>query len=271
MKSKISCAPLFGVVLLASPVMAQDTAGTAPGVVGHVTVPVPKQPLEGTAIERTSVHAQGGRTITMQMIAPPVLPDAPAPDLAVSAAAAQAFHASRVEGPPRRTLGLTATIYDHQKTYLEWTFNGEKFAAWSNVDFNYLAQIGDVPTEQNVFMMMMFPVNANTAALATLAERRGKTYQPPTIPAFATDEPSFVIVSGDASNAAALAPIASLHQIYKTNSARLKADYQQHLADAAAQAAYDQAHPKQPTNTVVQFWKRDVPATPANVQQEGSR
>lgn len=268
MNPKILPVVLAGSLCLAAPLFAQESNSETPGIVGHVVIPVDKEPLEGVVVKRTASHVQGDHAVIMQKIAPPALPEEePAPQPALSRGTTQAFQAANQDTRPRKVLGVSATIYDHQKTYLEWMVGEQRFGAWSNVDFNYLSQVPTLYTSEAVYSVTMFSMNADTGKLVALYQARGRTYQPPQAPAFPSNEPSLIVTQGDSTNAASLAPVQALLQAFRDNEAELKTAYAQRLADAAAQKAYDDAHPKQPKDTTVQFWKRPAPATQTNSEE----
>jgi len=263
--SKTYIVPLVGTLIFAIPAGAQE----APTVIGHVSAPqAEKQPLPATTVLTTAVHQQPDHTVFVQKIEAPDLPELPAP----STEPATTSRSINTLRQPRKTLGLSATIYNHQKSLLQWTYEGEKFAAWSNVDFNILTTIGNVSAGDDIYTVLMFPLNVDTAALTQFAQAHGKTYQPPVIPDFPSESPTITVIQGDAGNSVALAPVNALIQKYAADSSNLKAIHAQRLADAAAQAAYNKAHPKQAKDTTVQFWRRDpvVPNEQPN-QQEGGQ
>ncbi|MFD0895847.1 hypothetical protein KBB96_07860 [Luteolibacter ambystomatis] len=260
MNPKILPVVFSGSLGLAAPLFAQESVP----IEGHVVILVEKQPLEGVVVKRTAVHDQGDHTVIMQKIAPPALPEE---QPALLRGAVQSFQQTGGEQRVYKALGLTAIIYDHQKTYLEWAVGEQRFAAWSNVDFSLLANVAHIPVGEELYSFLMVPANVDTAKLASLYQTRGQTYQAPQVPAFPSTLPSLIVTRGDASNAAALAPVQALLQHYRDNEAVLKAAYAQRTADAAAQKAYDEAHPKQPKDTTVQFWKRQAPATQTNSEE----
>jgi hypothetical protein len=80
-----------------------------------------------------------------------------------------------------------------------------------------------------------------------------------------------VVTKGDPADAAALAPITALHEFYKTDSARIIADYEARLQANRDREAYIRAHPPAPKDVTIHFWQRDHPVgMPAEtIKKEG--
>lgn len=247
-------ASLLGSLLFAAPLLAQETPPDAPRIIGPISdgspsAPVEKAPLPVAPVEKTVVHQDNGRSITFQKIQQPDLPS-PA---AQSVAPANGESSNSVPELPQVSerpgmFMLSATVYGHQKTLLRWWHEGEEFVAWSTVDFNYLGGFAayEAKGAQYNFIMALGDSPLTDALDA---------------PVLPTNGPAFVLVKGDADNAAALAPITGLHDLYKVEAPRLIAATLERQRHQAEREAYLKAHPPQPKNTTTKFWKRVKPVT----------
>lgn len=267
----------IGALILATPTYAQVESPAAPHVVGSISTgerfaPVAKPPLPGTDVEQSVVHREGGRSITMQRVAPPVLPaPPPAPQPRAPLTDAQRDGLVQRARSKVKTLLLSATVFDHQKTLLRWWHEGQEYTAWSNVDFNYLCGFGSFEVGDTRWSLMLCAGNMSTATLARVAQERGKIYTPPVSPELPSDTPTFVIVQGDATKVEAAAPINALHQLYKSSETSLKAAYESRKQNAAEQLAYDRAHPPKPKDVTIQFWKRETRLGTQSAAEGGAR
>ena len=216
---------------------------------------------------------------TVQMVEDPGLPDpppAPPPSEArpitdpATLAKLAAFRANRQE---TRTALVSATVYDHSRTYLRCHPSGEsgnEICGWSNLDFNNFAGFArfqmkgrDGIVRKCDFFMAI--INVDTARLTTLLAQHGKTYAAPaapTLPDPATQGAAYAITSGDTTNIRAMEIFEGLHALYQAEGARMAAARQARIAADEERKAYLLAHPPQPKDETSVFWKRDHPATP---------
>jgi hypothetical protein len=103
---------------------------------------VPVKEVPALSIQDSVVHQVEGRSLTIVRGEPTVLPDAPLLPAPTSPTLEQAawMAARRAEAAQTRSVTISATVYDHDKTFLRWSDpkSGTSFEAWSNVDFNHL-------------------------------------------------------------------------------------------------------------------------------------
>jgi hypothetical protein len=201
--------------------------------------------------------------ITVEQVVNPGLPD-PAPAPAASAPDPEklaAFRAMMAARPRPVFIMLSATVYDHECTLLRWHPNGRpdlEMNAWSNIDFELLAgrtRFSHNGTEYHLFLGLG---REDSAARRRLAERLGRPYTPPVLPDLPPDEtPGYVVTQGDATDAAATAPITALHEFFAANTALLQAEYEARLLARSEREAYLRAHPPEPKDITVRFWQRE--------------
>lgn len=156
---------------------------------------------------------------------------------------------------------LSCTVYDGTHTQIRWTSQGkdpvETYAAWSNVNFHYFNSLNRFKKNDTTYTIIYGIGDTDTAKMAQLYTRRGKTYTPPAIPALPADpntEPTFVITEGNPT-ASDLEPIVGLHELYKNNHAELIAEYQRLTAQRAQEAAERAANPPDPKpDIIIRHW-----------------
>jgi hypothetical protein len=204
-------------------------------------------------------------TITQHLVDDPRLAD-PVPPVHVTpnpeaVARMKALAALR---PKRVFVQLSATVYDHQRTHLHWYYGGapeRRMEAWSSLDFTVFSGLYKVVRDGVEYELMSIGMGVeNTAQRRRIAERFGKVYQPPVFPELPpVGTPAFVVTKGDAADTAALAPITALHELYKTDSARLIAEHEARLQAQREREAYIRAHPPEPQDVTIHFWEREHP------------
>lgn len=147
-----------------------------------------------------------------------------------------------------RALMLSATVYDGEVTLLSWSYENEKFIAYTNADFNYLRGVHSLETDTHRYSIFMSVGEAN---------RENSPYPEETTPrasTFSAEHSEYILAQGDANNEAALNGIAALLAHYNSNLPQLKIDLQRREALSAAQKRYDAANPKEPEPFIMQFW-----------------
>ena len=214
---------------------------------------------------------------TVQLVEDPGLPDPPPPPPQAEArpitdpdvlAKMAAWRANRQE---TRTAIVSATVYDHSRTYLRCYPSGEpdtEICGWSNLDFNHFTGFSrfevkgrDGKVRKCEFFMAIS--NTDTARLGALLAQHGKTYTAPAAPALpnlATQGAAFVITSGDTTNVEAMEIFEGMHALYRTEGAKMAASYQARIQATEERRAYFLAHPPVPKDSTTIFWKRKSPS-----------
>ena len=270
-----------------APTPALSSGTITPGIVGPASTrefvpPAPKQPMPAVAeseVLQRSCIAEGGRTVTMEEIVPPEeLPAVekaavPMPTPEEIAARRAAWLANR-RAHPLVILSLSGTVYDHKATLLRWRHGDEEYEAWSNVDFNLMRGVFSVQAGDTTYHIFMMLGDESTAPRRT---RSGIVITPkvPQIPPL-PEEPGFVVVKGNPQNEDVILGIRQLHELYINNREQLAAAYENRLRYQEAAQAWEKAHPPQPENVTIRWWrgKRDpVPAAggPPDSKTEGGR
>jgi hypothetical protein len=202
-------------------------------------------------------------SITVDEVADPHFP-APAPAPPPEAVqpdpeAVAAFRARMALRPKPVFIHLSATVYDRENTLLRWFPNGQQdkeMVAWSNIDFNLLAGNDRFNYNGKDYYLLFDMGSENSTFRRRAAERFGKTYTPPAIPPLPPDEnPAFVVIKGNPADAAAMEPITVLHDIFRADPAKFKADYEAREAAQKEHEAWLRAHPPEPQDIHLRVWE----------------
>lgn len=222
----------------------------------------------------------GGINVTVQVVAPPVLPElvAPLPALPPDDPQVQARLAELSQARRGTKLAfVSATVYDESRTFLRIYPNGQadqEVSAWSNLDFNvftgystYRVDHKDGTHEQCGLLMGIG--NIKTEAMRALLERSGERYRAPSVPALPDLEaggPAFVVVEGS-ENAPAMDTLEQLHDLFREEGARMKAEQAAREQAEAARRAELLATPPAPADVTIRYWKGEAVATGTEVAE----
>jgi len=200
-------------------------------------------------------------SITVDEVADPHLPAPAPPPEAVQPdpQALAAFRAKMALRPKPVFIHLSATVYDGESTLLRWFPNGkqdEEMVAWSNIDFNLLAGEGRFTRNGKDYQLFFGLSNDNSTFRRLAARRLGNPYTPPAIPPLPPDDdPAFVVIKGNAADAAAMEPITVLHDIFRADPAKFKAEYEAREAARKEHEAWLRAHPPEPQDIHLRVWE----------------
>jgi hypothetical protein len=274
-------------------------AGTETQITGNISdgkpgMPMPKpEPMEFEVLRSHTkrVHVvespempdvpapEGDINVTFQLVKdpglpdPPPLPPLPPDDPAVLARMAE-FSAKYRE---TQLVFVSATVYDHSRTYLRCYPNGggdrKEICGWSNLDFNhfcgfatYQVKGGDGETRQ--YGLLMGLGNENTKQRAEFLAEHDREYKVPEIPQLpdlSTSGPAFVITEGDTADKEAIELVEGMHNLYRVEGARMEEAYLARIKAHEERKAFLLANPPKPKDVTIQFWKRERPS-PRGVQ-----
>lgn len=233
--------------------------------------PKPEYHVAKSDILGTTTHEQGGRTITIQQIKPIALPPPPPPaevtTAEVDAEFSQRLAEYREAHPKNDLLFLGATVFRSQdsppRTLVRWWPMGGKgtITFWSSADFALIA--GGInsfaDTAGDSHHMLMGWGNVDLDRMAELYAAKGREYDAPDLPEFTDGKATFEITEGQ-SAAEDLVVIQSLHDIYNSELARLRTAYDGREQARIEREAYLKAHPPQPKNITLNYWRTEKPA-----------
>ena len=288
------------VMAAAESVCSQEVASTTPGTVtaapavpaatAHLlgnlhdgTPPPPSRPkpefvVPPQDILSATTHQQGGRTITIQEIKPIALPPPPqlAPPLDLNDPVVKAriarFRAAR---PHMAFILVGATVY-HSKDAPPRTLvrvwpqaQGEPVTVWSSADFALLSGFSTFvgSSGETASLMMMWSVTY-LDNLNKLQERFGRKIEQPKIPYLPPGPATFVVAGGNPTPQT-LASIQSLHDLYNNEFSRLLAASEGRQRASLLREAELKAHPPQPKDIVLSYWRIDTPGEAGAVQGGG--
>lgn len=224
---------------------------------------------------------QGDIHITVQLVEDPGLADPPPPLPALppdDPAVLARFAELREAYPTTQLAFVSATVYDHSRTYLRCYPNGaakQEVALWSNLDFNHFCgfatfQVKGSDGETRQYGLIMGIGNESTRQRAPSAGYDGELTAPDVrrLPDLHEAGPAFVITEGDTSDRGATEFVEGMHNLYKAEGARMEAAYHARSKAYEERKAYLLANPPQPKDVTIQFWKRGKPS-PRGMQALG--
>jgi len=287
--------PLVSFILLAAllPSQSQETAVPqwdveipGPITAGTPSEPAPKpEPIDFTVLSSRTTRmlvteapemndlppVSGMINVTVQVVEDPKLPDPPPPlpamppdDPAVVARMAELLETYRGTD----LVFLSATVYDHNRTFLRIYPNGKvgnDVSAWSNLDFNHFSGFSTYRVKDAVdgtiydFGLLMGIGNTNFQRMREVAERSGSgdmTPEIPELPDFSAGGPAFIVVEGDAASPA-MDTLEQIHDLYRKEGPRMEQAYHAREEARAERKAYLLANSPKPEDIVIKFWERD--------------
>jgi hypothetical protein len=208
-----------------------------------------RQPAGNFRVLQRQVVDLGERSIIFNRVAPPAPAKAQA-RATQSAASPTSGTTAEVEEPQKKfeVLSLSATVYDHRVTELRWSHDQREYRAFSNIDFNYFCGVGEIETEDTVYMLIMGIGDQprENAANVPLPESFSPTR-------------SEYRLSNETESAVpleALAAMDALHRYFDSHRARLIEEHAKREAQRIAREEWLKAHPPVPKDTVINFWPK---------------
>ena len=252
-------------ILLLPVAVAQEITASGTGdmaIIGPIEdgTPPPPAPLSAPScfnVMATRVRQLSDHKVIMHRVADPGLPDPPASPPPMNKQAMAALRASPkwqamiAKRGKATVIQLSATVVDHEATFLRWRYEGEEYQAWSNIDFNHFGGFGEFTKSGRRYLLFMELGNVNSEPVPM----PGWPGEPPEL---AADGPAYILVKGDSSKPAAVEPIGALHDLYLAAGERLAAAYEGREHARAGREAFLKAHPPVPSDTVVYFWPRKI-------------
>ena len=223
-----------------------------------------------TVLERKEVD-WGERSIIMNRVAPPPVqarpPGADSGETAHKQVSDAEFEAMlrKHQEKEYRTILLSATVYDREFTELRWSHGGERFVAYSNIDFNFMRGVTEFETADAVYSFLLGIGNQNTEDIEDFnrrARERGQEglteRQIPQKPAFTPGRAEYAVVADDPAiieRDDVFDPIDALHAYFEQNERRLRIEYQRAEALDQARKRYEAATPEEPQDIIINHWR----------------
>jgi hypothetical protein len=228
-------------------------------------LPTPLPPLQ--VLESLEVR-RGRDTTIYQRVVPPVLPRrSPAPALSAEEPQEPPLTAEQERRAAKHSavVFLSATVYDHRVTELQWFENQRAYRAFSNADFNLLAGRSEIETEDTTYWLLMAVGNLAAEEVAAQNEQMAPQGLPPRqIPVaqnFSVTRAEYVLAEDSVTpfpSAETLAALDALHVFYDANKAALVEEQARRVAEDAARAEAERIKVAQPKRTVIRFWPADA-------------
>ena len=224
--------------------------------------PPPPEPLPPVPVfkETEYVLPSEARSIIVQEVAPPPEPEpVPAPPVRSlteeeRAARLERWRAAAATRPKHKTHMFSCTVYNGKYTRVQWSHKGERYSAWSKLDWNDFAGMNQFLTgpEPATRHSLIFGIgNVST----THPRRPGSVPSalPDDFPGFPEGGPEFVITIGDANHAEATEGFRLLHELHALDKEALRALRANREQMQRDQKARMEANPPQPRDTIIRF------------------
>ena len=161
----------------------------------------------------------------------------------------------------QKVLFFSATVFDHKLTELQWSEEGRKYRAFSNIDFQYFSGMGEIETADTIYTLMM-ALDSGTAE--TFAER---TREFPQVALLPTDRVAWLPFEGfTPESTPVVTEWDSIHRFFDTHREEMIRGYQQREAANAERERQLRENPPARKNTVIRYWRKTTPvAAPQNL------
>lgn len=253
------------------PARAKVLGRIADGTPPPPQAPPPPRDFPELVVEHTLVRQLPDRKLTIHRVADPQLPTPPAPkkqeplDLdkpEVQAWLAQMHQKYENDQATSRMVFLSATVYDHQRTFLRGSVTGmgrkaESFEAWSNIDFNHLSGFGSMEYKGIQYQLIMAIGNADSEKSRSLAAQHDLRSPFDYAPQISVVEPSYLFsdsdqaVKGESKNL-----LEGLHDLYRHQKSELIQAYEGREKSRKARALELIRNPPKPKDTVITYWRK---------------
>ncbi len=246
-----------------------DTAGAAP----------PQQAPVKFQLLRVWKFDFGDHVISLNRVAPPIVPSEPASIPALAAVENTPAKKPEARAPRKNTelLSLSATVCDHTVTEVR-AFAGDRDCRfYINIDFNLLAGLGSFETAETSYLLILGVENRTRAeadAFNNRAAREGRKAVPRQIPpleSFSKTRSEYIVAKDEAGAqppAEILAAINGLLAYYDANRSRLAEDYAKREAARSAQEQSAKEHPPALQDTVIHYWKNGTIPPPSQTKEK---
>lgn len=145
-------------------------------------------------------------------------------------------------------LSISATVVDQRATFLRWRHEGAEYQAWSNANWMLLTGFSEYEKDDRRYVYILMASEVSSKNLPPESQLR--------VPDDLPIEPGiYQIIQGDVTHIEAHEGITALHELYRTDYARLKQAYADRAKQRVEREEALRANPPQPENVVLNFWK----------------
>ncbi|BCX48614.1 hypothetical protein HAHE_25220 [Haloferula helveola] len=213
-------------------------------------VEVPRIAPREFRIIRDRRNLSGGRAVDATVVGDPGIPKPPEPPPSAPLTEEQLAEFASYH-QTYKFLSIGATVYNGELSRFSWSYEGQHYVGWSNIDFCLLQGLGDIEKGETTYSMFLIAGRINDPP-----PESGLTLEIPEHPELPSDEVAFVVTQGDPANDDALQGIVALHEIYVTRKDELVIAHEKNLENARQAKAWRDANPPQPKDIKVNFWRR---------------
>jgi hypothetical protein len=240
--------------------LGQALDDSAEGALAPKAPPIKFKVLQSKRID------QGGRSLFLNEVAPPLLP--PVPATVASAANAGAVELTpeevRTAAKKQELLSLSATVYDRQVTEVHLAAGDRDITIFTNIDFNLLAGQSSFETDDTLYTMLIGLGNETREHVEAIVpgatqpgglENTVKTI--PTPDSFSQIRSEYIVAEGAESGQlpdGVLQALDALHSFYDANKQRLADEYARREIERVEQEQWLKEHPPVPKNAVINYW-----------------
>jgi hypothetical protein len=239
--------------------------GTIPdGTEQAPTEPKPRVIFQPDDVKICRVESLGDRAVSFEKVTPMILP-APVEEVSTSSTIDPQMQQRLRPKKARKNIFLSASVYqpaDESGSVVTlvkyWPRkDGSAVTLWVNANFLWLTGFGEYETPETHYSLMMAVSKLNLATQAQLAERAGRTFEPPAFPEFPDHGQATIIVQDGNPTDEELAPIKALIQLYNTDKEKLKQASEQRVAASEERARIARENPPEKKNIVLKYWRVD--------------
>ena len=161
----------------------------------------------------------------------------------------------------QRMVSLSATVYDRRITVLRWLHGTKTIRVLSNIDFLYVAGVGEIETTDSIYELVLglgtATADGNSDDAGTQVWLARAQWRLPNLALLPTALSSYIIADGSVSDdPEGFAALNAIHAYYDAHRTQLIQSYQQRMADEAARHLYLRLHPPVVKDTVINFWPK---------------
>lgn len=223
----------------------------------------PKPDLPDFRVLDTQIRIDKGRIVSVHQVEPPELSEPDPTPAPLSIEELEALRRSAEESPIKKNefCMVSATVYDHQRTLIQWWPEGSKtsWEAWSNVDFNLLGGFHAFEGRGRRYLMILGLGNLTTVQFELDQERRREAEVPelrvPKLPSLEDAGPVYMVTRGDTEDEQAMAIMDTLHDLYEAQERSLRGAYVLREKHRLEREAELKENPPKKKDLEIYFWR----------------
>jgi hypothetical protein len=247
----MKCFPLLAALSVFTPIYGEEPVSRPVNPYRAAPPELPEAVIKaGILDEAVTKGGPSQGKVTIQRIAPPILPPVPEPiEVSKQVISPEWRAALRAAAPIElRLFSPTIICYPDGVSFIRWfSPQGDTYEAWTKTpDLNSVYAAGDFTVERRRYLMMPLLLPGNTRAAGPLKLPDPGQFKLPS---------DVVLVRGDSTDAAALEPLFGLLEMYDRDRDQIVAAAKAQQEAAEAQAAWEKANPTPATpDILIKVW-----------------